>query len=262
MDATSVVHCSRHRFMLYLPIHLWIYIYAYLTNIFNSKWGCIMSILLEEKIQQHTNAIISGEISPPEGCCPLCFTQPITFKLHECRRRSFRYTVGNYVKTIMSLLARWKCPACGKTFTTYPPFALPHKRYVLTDIKRLSKQYLEDEHQSYRTTVTFKGLPIGYQEKDDKNVDHFLDPSTAWRWIRWLGFNRSYANQGLHLTGHIVQHSSIFQLVPRVVSGKYRSLHRKIILQSAKALLYTEQEFQRLFGHKNFLHLATVYSRK
>jgi hypothetical protein len=86
-----------------------------------------MPIPVEISIQQHLDDIISGKIPEPKECCPRCFSNPGTFKLHECRKRAFRYIAGNFVKVLITLLARWKCLECGKTFTIYPPFAAPYK---------------------------------------------------------------------------------------------------------------------------------------
>ena len=152
-----------------------------------------MPIPVERSIQQHTDEIISGQIPKPKECCPRCFSKPETFKLHECRKRAFRCIAGNFVKVLITLLARWKCTECGKTFTFYPPFAAPHKRYTMNDIRNLSSKYMGDEQQTCYTAVTHEGSPIGYQEENEKNVDHFLAPSTLWRWIHWSGdTKRSY----------------------------------------------------------------------
>ena len=146
-----------------------------------------MPIPVEISIQQHLDDIISGEIPEPKECCPRCFSKPGTFKLHECRKRAFRYIAGNFVKILITLLARWKCLECGKTFTIYPPFAAPHKRYTIIDILSLRNKLIKDEQQTCYTAVTHEGSPIGYQEENEKNVDHFLAPSTVWRWIHWSG---------------------------------------------------------------------------
>ena len=84
-------------------------------------------------------------------------------------------------------MARWKCLDCGKTLTIYPSFAAPHKRYTMNDILRLINKLIEDDQQTCYTAVTHEGSPIGYQEEDENTVDHFLAPSTLWRWIKWLG---------------------------------------------------------------------------
>jgi len=144
-----------------------------------------MSIPIGEIINQYTQAIISGDIPTPQ-VCPCCFNRPETFKLHECRKRYFHYIIENSVKVTMSLLPRWKCPDCKKTFTDYPPFASPYKRYVLFDIKRLSKIYIENNCKSYRSIVNYNGFPIGYHEKNYEYVDRFLAPTTPFRWRHWI----------------------------------------------------------------------------
>ena len=68
-----------------------------------------MAIPVEILIQQHLDDIISGKIPEPKECCPRCFSNPGTFKLHECRKRACRYIAGNFVKVLITLLARWKC---------------------------------------------------------------------------------------------------------------------------------------------------------
>jgi len=56
-----------------------------------------MAIQVEISIQQHTDSIIFGNIPKPKECCPRCFSKPEIFKLHECRKRAFRYIAGNFV---------------------------------------------------------------------------------------------------------------------------------------------------------------------
>ena len=102
-----------------------------------------MPVSVETAIQEHTREIISGKIQKPKGCCPRCLLQPINFTLHECRKRTFRYIDGNFVKVLLTLLPRWKCSSCRKTFTVYPSFALPHKRYAQEDIVKISKNYIK-----------------------------------------------------------------------------------------------------------------------
>jgi hypothetical protein len=195
-----------------------------------------MPMSIQKVIQQYTDSIISGRIPGPQGSCPICLTHPRVFKLHECRKRSFRYIVGNMVKDIITLLPRWKCTECGKTFTVYPSFAIPHKRYVWTDIRRLTRRYIEDESQTYCTTVTHQDAPIGYQEEDNKNVDRFLDPSTVWRWISWLGNVKVF-----RIAGPTINKADNAQHGPRgyealsIPSPKYRSPHRRAILYRVKS---------------------------
>ena len=146
-----------------------------------------MPFQVEIFIQQHTDSIISGNIPKPRKCCPQCYSKPEIFKLHECRKRAFRCIAGNFVKVLITFLARWKCTECGKTFTSYPSFAAPHKRYTINDILNFRNKLIEDDQQTLYTAVTHEGSPIGYQEENEKNVDHFLAPSTVWRWMHWSG---------------------------------------------------------------------------
>ena len=185
-----------------------------------------MSHPIQSLIQAHTDKIVSGNIVPPEGACPRCSKMPETYKLHECRKRFFRFVVKNFVRIALTLLVRWKCPLCRETFTQYPGFALPHKRYVKSDIRGLSKNYVEDEKQTYASVVTHNNGTIGYQRDDNRPVDRFLNPTTPWRWITWLG---CIANEPLKKRSELQP--------PEVYPAKCRSLHRKRILQAARALL-------------------------
>lgn len=209
-------------------------------------------------IQQHTDSVISGKIVTPQGPCPRCCEQTQIFIRHERRVRFFRYIVGNFVRVIKSLLVRWRCPICGKTFTDYPPFALPHKRYVLMDVERLSREYVEGEQQTYCKVVSHDDASIGYWQGDGKPVHHFLERSTPWRWISFLGSMIKTLNQALHLISQKDPQSPIFREVFPVYPCKHRSLQRKNILHNTRRLLRACQEFQRLFGHKIFPHLATA----
>ncbi|MFC1886217.1 DUF6431 domain-containing protein [Thermodesulfobacteriota bacterium] len=185
-----------------------------------------MSHPIQSLIQSHTDKIVSGNIVAPERPCPRCSKKPETYKLHECRKRFFRFVVKNFIHIALTLLARWKCPICRETFTQYPEFALPHKRYVKSDIRGFSKNYIEDEKQTYASVVTHNNGTIGYQHDDNRPVDRLLNPSTPWRWINWLG---RIANEPLKEMPDLQP--------PEVYPEKYSSLHRKRILQAARALL-------------------------
>jgi len=66
--------------------------------------------------------------------CPICKEAPDYFKPHDCRKRVFLVIVEWVVQKIESVLGRWKCPLCNHTFTYYPNFAIPYKRYVKDNI--------------------------------------------------------------------------------------------------------------------------------
>jgi len=217
---------------------------------------------IEKIIEEHTASVRACMIVPPEGCCPRCSEEGAAFKRHDSRKRSFRFIVGYDVHVNKSLLVRWKCPICGDTFTDYPSFAMPHKRYVLTDMERLSAEYVEDERQTYRKAVCPQGIPIGYQEPDGRPVERFLAHSTPWRWISSLGSMKDTLSEALHLIRQKDSTSTIFREVFPVAPHKYQSSQRKLILENARRLLRASLEFYRLFGHKIFPHLETVCSWK
>ena len=217
---------------------------------------------IEKVIEAHTASVRSCTTRTLETNCPRCHEKVAVFKRHDSRERSFRFIVGYYVYVIKSLLLRWKCPICGKTFTDYPFFAAPHKRYVVMDMERFSEEYIENERQSYRKVVTPLSTPIGYHEPDDRPVEHFLAHSTPWRWIHALGSMKNTLTESLHLIKQKDPTSAIFREICPIIPHKYQSSQRKSILENARRLLRAGLEFHRLFGHKIFPHLETVCSRK
>jgi len=58
---------------------------------------------IEEAINNHTDSIVSGKYSPPEGPCPKCLENPKHFKLHERKKRNFRYICESLVYTVLSI---------------------------------------------------------------------------------------------------------------------------------------------------------------
>ena len=100
-------------------------------------------------IREYTNQIVEGNFDAAEGICEKCHEKPGEYKLHECRKRQVRFSVGAVVEVAMTFVLRWKCSLCGATFTQYPPFIAPHKRFALPEIVRLSRKYLENDKSSY-----------------------------------------------------------------------------------------------------------------
>lgn len=85
--------------------------------------GFIEIMCLETEIKSHSQRVESGERPFYGKICPCCGAQG-PYHVRECRRRWFRLVVGGYVKVLRSWILRWKCAACGKRFTDYPPFRL------------------------------------------------------------------------------------------------------------------------------------------
>jgi hypothetical protein len=127
--------------------------------------------------------------------CPHCKrvpTIPPYFRRHALRQRTFLVIDGRYVRSIPCVLVRWRCSVCGRTFTEYPPFAVPHKRYALAQLAPRALRYVEDDSISYRKGVLESYLPVfhwpldGVTESwgDDTRV---LAHSTLYRWVSALG---------------------------------------------------------------------------
>jgi len=82
----------------------------------------------EQEIKDHTQRLESGERPCYSQACPHCTTEGSlsegSFKVHQCRRRSFRVVVEHGVRVFRSWILRLKCDRCTRTFTDYPPFRL------------------------------------------------------------------------------------------------------------------------------------------
>lgn len=119
----------------------------------------------------------------PEGLpqCPRCQLESCFFKIHAYRERRFLLIIEMLVKSIFCTLVRFRCTGCGKTFTQYPEFAIPHKHYTRQSIESFSAAYVKDDHKTYKTAVmTVDGMP-SYQ--DNRQA---LCASTIYHWITTL----------------------------------------------------------------------------
>ncbi len=195
-----------------------------------------MKMNTQQIIKEYTESIIKGDFRCLHKICEKCRQKPEIFKLHESRKRQLRFVVGDIVKVTLTFLLRWKCPLCGGTFTQYPSFILPHKRFVLTDIVQFGKKYLTNKDSNYTDTVktdnadtvktddadTVKtdGTDIGYLNENDL-CDHFFSPSSVWRFMEYLAglydLNRKLFRKKCEKSHHIP-------------SSKYRSNQRKKLL--------------------------------
>jgi len=211
---------------------------------------------IEEEIQAHTEKVKTRQISCDLGACPRCGEHPDFFNLHDVRERTFLVVVERLVRTILSLLPRWKCPLCGKTFTGYPPFAVRYKRYVRQTVMESGRRYVEEDRMTYREGVRKNDLPIFRDGEEEKIDDRALAPSTLHRWITSLGSLAETLRAALELLGS--KGSGIFRKVFPVSPRKYRTEGRKAILEDCLRLLLAEEEYRSLFGVSIFPRLATA----
>jgi len=211
-------------------------------------------------IEAHTASVLSGNIPFPEGPCPKCHKTHGFFKIHEYRKRSFRYIVSSFVHKCISFLVRFKCSICNSTFTDYPSFAIPHKHYVIDDIERLSQIYTQKQSATYRNTVNHENMPIGYHSEDNTIDERQLSHSSLWRWISFFGKMNQHLSNTLDLIRQKAPETHIFRenMLYPLPTHKYRSQHRKIILQTAQLLILTRESFESFFGKSSFPRFATA----
>lgn len=215
---------------------------------------------IEEKIKQHTEKIKAKQYDMPRGLCPKCCEEPGYFRLHESRPRYFLFVVESLVKKVESLLLRWKCKLCKATFSEYPDFALPYKRYVSDDIVRLAGQYFERQGETYRRlaadqTDKNRMLLTAHEQAQDSSLAH----STPWNWMKLIGSLPVVYQAGLELIRSFDPATKLCRRFLPVAPRKYRSLKRKSLLQKAKDLLLLNAEHEKLFSHRLFPHFKTLY---
>jgi hypothetical protein len=161
------------------------------------------------------------------------------------------------VQTVLSVLVRFKCPQCGKTFTYYPDFALPYKRYTRQTVTHFSKIYVQDPDVTYQRATMVDGSAPGYPDGEQ-----VLSPSTIHRFISSFSRFMPGTPKALDL---IVQESPASALcrdgAPLTVPAKkYRSTARKEILLKCLKFFAVESLFHRTFHHSIFTELAIPYA--
>ena len=188
--------------------------------------------------------------------CPCCQGRPVRFQRHGVRHRLFVVFAEEAIRRVWSYLTRWKCPLCKRTFTVYPDFALPLKRYVLPFIQARCAAYVEDEARTYREGVKEAGNPISHEDADG-GVE--LWPSSLWRWVDRLGRFPLTVRQALNLIKQKDPSTGVFRALGRlrIRAGKFRSEARKLVLQRCRELVTADQDYARLFSASIFPDLAT-----
>ena len=232
-----------------------------------------------EKVKAYTKKILNGEVNCTSDICLECGDQPEAFKLHERRRRIFFVIVERLVEKIYSYLPRWKCPLCGTTFTLYPDFAIPHKRYVREVVLDRCSRYSEDDQATYRKAandhvgdakiVKGEGMPVFHENNEGipkpKNMETegascaIFAHSTIHRWITTLAGLKETVRLALEMikTKPEASTSGFFRKVYPVPARKYRSEGCKEALQKCRKLVAVERQYQAFFGVSLFPNLAT-----
>jgi len=215
---------------------------------------------LVQMVKDNTQNILHGHVVCVYTNCPKCHQEVDSFKLHEARTRIFLVLAENIVNRVLSLITRWKCPFCGKTFILYPEFALPYKRYVLPNIMDRCREYLEDDSQTYRRAVTSDNAEFYHQESSEDGSCPVLAHSTLHRWMTSLSGLLQTMRSALEHIKQKAPHTGIFRKMAalRIPGKKFRSSHREKQLLRCLRLLWVQDEFTRIFSTSIFPKFATM----
>ena len=202
----------------------------------------------QEKVEKDK---ITPHHLPP---CPRCRVDSIFFKIHAFRERRFLVIVEMLIKAAFCTLVRFRCPGCGKTFTFYPDFAIPHKHYTRQTIMGFAGVYLQSGKMTYQQAVMADRSVPGYPKNDATLV-----PSTIHRWITTLGRLTHTSRIALSLLLQENPISSICRDLARLIipRRKYKTNERKKKLISCRQLVIIDAFFQATFKTSIFTKLAT-----
>ena len=208
-----------------------------------------------EVIKAHQLKVEKDKITPDNlPPCSRCSVDSNFFKIHAYRERRFLIIIEMLIKAAFCTLVRFKCPGCGKTFTDYPDFAMPHKHYTLPTITGFCAGYLGSDDMTYQQAVMVDNSAPGYLQNDAT-----LAPSTIHRWIKTLGRFTQTCRTALCLLLQENPASSICRDLARLIipMRKYKSNHRRKHLIGCRQLLIIEAFFQATFKTSIFTKLAT-----
>jgi len=207
-----------------------------------------------QDIKAHQRKVQKDKITPDNlPACPRCSVESEFFKIHAYRERRFLIIIEMLIKAAYCSLVRFKCPGCGKTFTNYPDFAIPHKHYTRPSITGFSASYVESENMTYQKAVMVDSSVPGYPQNDAT-----LAPSTIHRWITTLGSFTQTCRTALILLLQENPVSSICRDLARLIipQRKYKTNQRKKLLIGCRQLVIIEAFFQATFKTSIFTKLA------
>ena len=207
-----------------------------------------------EDIKAHQKRVEKDKIIPDNlPPCSRCSVEAAFFKVHAYRERRFLIIIEMLIKAAYCSLVRFKCPGCGKTFTHYPDFAIPHKHYTRPTVTGFSAGYVESDSMTYQQVVMVDSSVPGYPQKDAT-----LAPSTIHRWITTIGQFPGTCRAALRLLLQENPITSICRDLARLIipQRKYKTNHRKKQLIGCRQLLIIEAFFQATFKTSIFTKLA------
>ena len=212
-----------------------------------------------EDIKAYQQKVEKDKITPHNlPPCPRCSVDSSFFKIHAYRERRFLIIVQLLIKAAFCTLIRFRCPGCGKTFTFYPDFAIPHKHYTRQSVMGFAGTYVESDNLTYQQAVMVDYSTPGYLESDSTDAPT-LAPTTIHRWITTLGRLTHTCRTALSLLLQQNPLLSICRDLARLIipQRKYKTDQRKKQLISCRQLVIIEAFFQASFKTSIFTKLAT-----
>jgi len=194
-----------------------------------------------DDIKAYKDDLEKGKITPDDlPPCVRCHLNSFYFKLHAFRERVFYLIVDLIVSDFHISLPRFKCPGCGKSFTLYPDFALPYKRYTRQTIIHTSQSYVNNDSVTYEQAVMIEDSTPGYP--DDSRT---LAASSVHRWITSCGrfLNMIRSAQDLILQKNPLSNICRDIAEISIASRKYKTPERKFLLEQCGKLLKIENIF-------------------
>lgn len=209
-----------------------------------------------ETIKAYVAKVEKNQITPqslPE--CKRCGLPALHFRLHAYRERRFLIIIDMTVESEHAPLIRFRCPACGKTVSYYPEFALPHKHYTRQSIMGFTENYCGSDSTTYQRAVmdrqqlSVPGYPGG--EKS-------LSPSTVHRWVTALSELSHTTQTALRLIAQEDPATRVYRDLAQlaIAPGKYKRPSRKTHLLGCLRLLVVEAFFKATFNLSIFTNLA------
>ena len=208
-----------------------------------------------EDIKAYQEKVEKDKITPHNlPPCPRCSVDSQFFKIHAYRERRFLIIIEMLIKAAYCSLVRFSCPGCGKTFTHYPNFAIPHKHYTQPTLTGFSARYLDSQTMTYQQAVMVDNSVPGYRQNDAT-----VASSTIHRWITTLGRLTQTCRTALILLLQENPVSSICRDLARLIipQRKYKTNQRKKQLFACRQLVIIEAFFQATFKTSIFTKLAT-----
>ena len=198
--------------------------------------------------------------------CPRCGCKadgPRSFRRHGVRLRWFLVVVGNLVHRVASAVGRWRCVECKRTFTWYPPFAVPYKRYVIGQMLGRCRAYVERDDRGYRQGVEEQGRPVFHEQPESEQVTaesteeekaservSVLAHTTLYRWVSALGAWGHLVLRALDLVKQKNPQTGVFRELSglQIAPGKFRSGARRGVLETCWSLCVAEAAYVAAFG--------------